>query len=354
MFATPLPIVGLGATTSIGRTVRASAAAARAATCGFREHAYMVDMAGEPMRIAAAPWLDSDLGVVERYLALLCPALEEALEPVRGLALRRISRLGLFTALPPERPGRPADLPRRVLRDLSERFRDVLSNAAVFPDGHASGYEALDAAIRLIRAGTLDACLVAGVDSYLFPETLEWIEACDQLNGAGHQNNAWGFIPGEAGAALLVCSPECAGAAGGPVWGDVVAVGLGRETKLIKTDAVCVGEGLTEAFRNALAGLPSEERIHAVICDLNGETYRADEYGFTILRVQERFMAADDFVAPADCWGDVGAAGAALHVALALITATKRGAKGPNALAWGSSESGVRGAAVIRAASGEQ
>ena len=34
--------------------------------------------------------------------------------------------------------------------------------------------------------------------------------------------------------------------------GEVVSVGLGRETKLIKTDAVCVGEGLTQAFRAAL------------------------------------------------------------------------------------------------------
>jgi 3-oxoacyl-[acyl-carrier-protein] synthase-1 len=54
-------------------------------------------------------------------------------------------------------------------------------------------------------------------------------------------------------------------------------------------------------------------------------------------------------VAPADVWGDVGAAGALLHLCLAVICHRKRYGKGPVSMAWGSSESGERGAAVIRA-----
>lgn len=81
---------------------------------------------------------------------------------------------------------------------------------------------------------------------------------------------------------------------------------------------------------------------------MNGETYRADEFGFAALRTRERFRSATDFVAPADCWGDIGAAGMPLHSALALIANRKRYGKGPISLVWASSESGERGAVLLR------
>lgn len=126
-------------------------------------------------------------------------------------------------------------------------------------------------------------------------------------------------------------------------------MGIGREAKLIKTDAVCVGEGLTQAFRAALSKLPADDRIDNIYCDMNGEAYRADEYGFTCLRTKERFREATDFVAPADCWGDVGAAGAPLHVLLAIAACRKGYAKGPLSMVWSSSEGGERAAGVIHA-----
>jgi 3-oxoacyl-[acyl-carrier-protein] synthase-1 len=178
---------------------------------------------------------------------------------------------------------------------------------------------------------------------------LEWIEECDQLHGGGPLNNAWGFIPGEAASAVLIASEASAKRFGIEAFGEVVGLGLAHETKLIKTDTVCIGEGLTHAFRTALAPVPAKEVVHNIFCDLNGETYRADEYGFTALRTKERFRAATDFIAPADCWGDIGAAGATLHIALAVICHQKRYGKGPISMVWASSESGERGAVVIRA-----
>jgi 3-oxoacyl-[acyl-carrier-protein] synthase-1 len=80
---------------------------------------------------------------------------------------------------------------------------------------------------------------------------------------------------------------------------------------------------------------------------MNGEPYRADEFGFAAVRVKESFMAASDFVAPADCWGDVGAASMPLSVILATIAGWKSYAKGPHAFVWASSESGERGASLF-------
>jgi 3-oxoacyl-[acyl-carrier-protein] synthase I len=66
------------------------------------------------------------------------------------------------------------------------------------------------------------------------------------------------------------------------------------------------------------------------------------------LRLKERLRAPTDVVAPAEAWGDVGAAGAPLHVAIAVISHRKRYA-GPVSLVFGGSEDGQRGAAIVRA-----
>lgn len=335
-------ITGVGAITSIGHTAWTSAAAARAGLCGFREHPFMIDTAGEPMRVASVPVLAADLSVAERSARMLLPALDEALAD----APSDLGRIGLALGLPPPRPGRGEDLAHRLRRAVGEHFGGRIAPVVTFEVGHAAGLLALDAALKGLNGGSIDACLVAGVDSYLAPETLEWVEACDQLHGGGPLNNAWGFIPGEAAGALLLQpvydATECSLA-------DVVGFGIGRETKLIKTDTVCLGEGLTQAFRAALAELPNGSRIDNVFCDMNGEAYRADEYGFTCLRTKERFRAATDFVAPADCWGDVGAAGAPLHVLLAIAACRKGYAKGALSMVWSSSEGGERAVAVVQA-----
>ena len=129
----------------------------------------------------------------------------------------------------------------------------------------------------------------------------------------------------------------------------VAGLGVAREPVAIKTEGVCVGAGLTEAFRAAFQGLSAGQRIGDVYCDLNGEAYRADEYGFAALRCKDRFRAPTDFVAPADCWGDVGAASAPLLAILAVAAARKGVAHGPFSLVWTSSEDGTRGALLLRA-----
>src|SRR5204863_8241044 len=60
VMAEPVYLVGLGATTPVGRDALSTAAAVRAGISGFAEHPYLFDTAGEPIRAAIAPWLDID------------------------------------------------------------------------------------------------------------------------------------------------------------------------------------------------------------------------------------------------------------------------------------------------------
>lgn len=343
--AEPVVIVAMGACTPVGRDAWSSAAAVRAGIGGFGQHPYMLDTAGEPMRAAIAPWLDIDCTGVERFEALLFPALDQALAPVAAApsALRTAIALGL----PSPRPGLDEDIQRQMMNRINQRYARHFGTAASFAAGHAAGLIGLQAAMAKLEQGALDACVVAGVDSYIEPLTLEWLESCDQLHSAGPLNNAWGFIPGEAGAALLLMRESVAQAAELPALAVVLGTGRAMEPKRIKTETVCIGEGLTQAFRGALAALPVGAQVTDVYCDLNGEPYRADEYGFTAVRTNDCFAAASDFVAPADCWGDVGAAGGVLHLMLAGVAGEKGYAKGPVALAWASGETGERAAALL-------
>ena len=339
-------LVSMGASTAVGRDAWSSAAAVRAGISGFGEHPHMIDTAGEPMRVARAIWLDVAISGVDRFEALLFPAIDQALSPIAAQAGDRF-KIALALGLPSERPGLPESLQRDLMTRINKRYAGIISASAVFAAGHAAGLLALEAAVKKLHQGELDACIVAGVDSYIEPETLEWLESCDQLHSAGPLNNAWGFIPGEGAGALLFVRRESLERFQLKELAQVLGVGTAFEPKRIKTQVVCIGEGLTQAFREALAALPDGIKVTDVYCDMNGEPYRADEYGFTALRTKESFESASDFVAPADCWGDLAAAGAPLHLMLAAIAAMKGYARGNIAFAWASAESGERSAALM-------
>lgn len=342
-------IVAMGACTPIGRDAWSSAAAVRAGVSGFVQHPYMIDTAGEPMRAAIAPWIDIGLIGADRLEQLLFPAIDQALEPIASTPETPLS-VGLALGLPSPRPGLPDDIQQQMMSRIYKRFARRFGTVAAFAAGHAAGLIAVQAAATKLGQGALDVCVVAAVDSYIDPLTLEWLEEYDQLHSAGRLNNAWGFIPGEAGAALLMMRESIADAAKLQPLAVVLGTGRATEPKRIKTKTVCIGEGLTQAFRAALDALPAGTKITDVYCDMNGEPYRGDEFGFTALRTKECFESASDFVAPADCWGDVAAAGGPLHLMLAAIAGSKGYSNGNLAFAWASSEFGERAATLIATA----
>lgn len=343
-------VCGLGACTPVGRSAWASAAAVRAGIAGFTQHPFMVDSVGRPMHVAACDWLAEEPDTVARMLACLLAAVQEALEPLfAGDARRPPEQPVLIVALPAERPGLAEDLGEHIERGIGETFPRLFSRTLLIRRGHAAGMIAVAGALQGLQAHEDTPVLVAGTDSWLDPDTLEWLEDTGQLHGAGERNNAWGFVPGEGAGALLLLRGAAAQRRSLPPLARVIGCGLGVEQRLIRSGEVCLGKGLTDAVRAALAGLPPNARVSDVYGDMNGDPYRADEYGFTVTRTRERFDAASDFHAPADCWGDVGAASAPLSLVLAVIAQLKAYAKGRISLAWASSDGGERGAVLLAA-----
>jgi 3-oxoacyl-[acyl-carrier-protein] synthase-1 len=298
------------------------------------------------MRVAQAAWLDIGIEGESRFEALLFPAIEQALLPMETAPHAR-TRVALVLGLPSERPGLPPDLEWRLRARIASQFANRFSAHATFEVGHAAGIVGMRAALAKMAAGAFEACVVSGVDSYLTPESLEWVEQNDQLHGAGRLKNAWGFVPGEGAGAALLAVESAVDRLGLEPLARVIGVGTAFEKNRIKTRTVCIGEGLTAAFREGLAGLPAGAKVTDIFCDLNGEPYRADEFAFATLRTREAFESAADFVAAAECWGDVSAASAPLALMLATIAAQKAYANGQYALFWASSEGGERGAGLL-------
>lgn len=344
----PICIVSVGANTPVGLNTAATTAAVRASIDNFQEHPYMINQEGDPHMLAMVPSVDFSITGSDRYIALSKPAINEALEPLRQLGkIKHVVTAAI--ALPELRPGLPNDLDEKMVSHIMAQDNEYydIEDVKTASKGHAGGLMALESASRLIETGKCEFCLVGGIDSYIDPDTLDWIEDNEQLH---IPSNAWGFIPGEAATFCLICSTNTANKYSLPVKAQLVSIFSALENNRIKTETVCIGEGLTQAVRGAVSGLPENIKIDYTICDQNGEAYRADEYGFMLCRLSEYFTDPSDYMAPADCWGDVGAASGPLFINLIISAAEKGYSKGPHTLLWASSEGGERTAALIRTA----
>ncbi len=339
-----LNVVGAGAQTPVGRSVLAAAAAVRCGISAYAEHPFMLDRRGEPVVVARAEWLDEVMPLEDRVVQLAADAARDALAPVaeRLASLRRFLRV--HVALSAETlPG--ATQRQRVVDRLAARAGLAAIDAPfeVVAEGHAGGLLALENAVAQLRRGEASACLVGGADSWMEPERLEAVDVAGRLHSV---DNSWGFTPGEGAGFCLVATGAVARWLGVRPLAEVVAVASARETRVMGARTVCIGEGLTAAFRGVLD--PRRPVAHSY-CDFNGETYRAEEYGFAVCRTGDGFADAGRFTAGAECWGDVGAASGPLALALPLAAWERGYADGGAQLVWGSSASGpLRAAAVLR------
>jgi 3-oxoacyl-[acyl-carrier-protein] synthase I len=343
---TKIRIVGIGTQTPVGTSVAATAAAIRARLPMIALHPFLVDRFGERVSVAQAPWLPAEVPLLERLLMLAAGAASEALSGLKmALAADRV-RIGVALGLPSKRPGLPPDFADR----FSALLKSLLPSRVTMVDqkllllGHVAGVAAIEEGCRLIREGNADVCLVGGVESYIDRTTVEWI---DWTGGLHAPTNSWGFIPGEASGFCVLASDEFAAASQLPTLGLVLGASMTVEPKLRRDRAVCIGEGLSESFRRTLCSLPDSVLVDQIICDLNGEPHRAEEFGFTMMRLGKRFADPGRFQTPADCWGDVGAASGTLFVALAVMAGRNGYAEGPTTLIWSSAMVAERSSALI-------
>ncbi len=341
-------IVGLGARTVVGLLPETSAAAIRAGISRVEEYAHMIDATGQPLRGAYDRKLDEGLPGVERMAALAEHALAVlAARTCSGGALS----LPLLLALPEARPGFSIADERILERRLARPHGNLnLSSVRTVSRGHAGALEALHLAVQSVQSSAEGACVVGGIESYFEPRTLSWLSQNGQLMRVDARS---AFFPGEAACFAMVASDATRRKLRLPSLAVVRGTGVTTEQAGIKTDRDNLGIGLSEAVGQACHALGPRDLVHEVYCDINGERYRAEEWGLAILRTGQWFRDPARYVAPAGQWGDIGAAtGTAL--AMLAIAAWQRGyARGPLAMLFAGSEAGRRGAVVLERGAGQ-
>lgn len=338
-------IVALTARTPVGLNAESSAAAVRGGISRISQHPFVVDGAGEPVHFARDARIEPQVSGWRRLALLATAALDQILRKLDRV-LSSQNRVSVSLAVPESRPGfqdaDAASLARELANQVSTK--SLTTQVEIAARGHAGGLHALDAAAKAIAQRRTDLSIVGGVDSYFDGQTLRWLSDNRQLAANAVRS---GLIPGEAAGFVALTSGSVRRQLQLASLAIVRGTGTAVESKLIKTDAVNSGEGLASAIREAARGLAvPREVVDAIYCDVNGERYRSEEWGFAVLR-EQNVLRDCSYLAPANCWGDVGAASGPLLVNLAVQAWSRRYAAGPVALVWAGSERGLRGAAVL-------
>lgn len=337
-------IVSCGARTPVGLRAWTAAAAVRAGISRLGFHPYLLDRYGDPMRVAMDGKMDPELEGEARMRVLGESALREACEGVEG----ELGRAAVFVGMPEPRPGWRAEAAEGFVRGLVAGVAPRVDEGRVqaLPEGHASGILAMARASEALRVEECELAIVGGVDSYLHVDTLEWLDGRGRLHNDRDSRSS--FVPGEAAGFCVLASASWCRARQVKPLARIVGVGLAREPSRVGTGMICVGEGLSRAVRDATRGLRlPEQKIGDTYCDLNGERHRSEEFAFAALRNPAPCVDVNRFTAPADSWGDVGAASGPLFAVLAAASGMRGYASTPYALVHAGSYAGLRGAAAL-------
>ena len=336
----PIAIIAAGMVTGVGLDAPSSCAAIRCAIDNFSETRFM-DNGGEWIIGSQVP-LEQPWRGLPKLVHMVVPAIRECLAQTEGVGPERIP---LFLCVAErERPGRLEGLDDELFSAieaaLGVRFHAL---SAVIPRGRVAGGLAMLQARQLIHDERLPLCIIAGVDSYLIAGTLAAYEAKNRLLTSQNSN---GFIPGEAGGAVLVGRQSA---------GNLVCVGIGtgEEVATIDSEEPLRADGMVKAINAALddAGRTMAD-VDYRITDSNGEQYWFKEAALAVTRILRVRKEEFEIWHPADCIGEVGAAIGPCALAVALAASRKAYAPGPHPLCHFSGERDERLSMLLSGASG--
>ena len=341
-------IVAYEACTAVGLTAASFAAAVRAGISGVGDHPFMVDDTGDPLQSALVPTIDPTLSGPERLAALAWGPVERL---GQQLSLLNEHDVMVLITLPEHRPGWTLEDEQVLVARLTEYCSSVIGSSTrlklqVVARGHAGSLAAINQAVKAIRVLDCSAAIVLGVDSYFEADTIDWLLEHQQLITAETRSS---FLPGEAAAILVLMDGAVRRTLQLPSLAIIRGSSVGNERVLIKDDEEeSFGLGMTEAVSQAAATLKlPEEAVTDIYLDINGERYRSQEWAFVALRAWHVFRDPTAYIAPADLYGDVGAASGTLFVILAAQAWAQACALGPHAMLCAGSEAGLRGVVIL-------
>ncbi len=312
---------------------------------------HMIDKRGDHMANCRVESIGDNVFGLERFVALGAPPLREA----ASVHLEQVSaRYGVTSPLPvivaaPEvsRPDFDARLGRELLSELgrvSGVALDFNQSSIVF-GGRGGGVDAFRRGLDVLRRRAADAVLVGGVDSYFHPDVLEALDADYRLHGLKTEN---GFIPGEGAAFVLLQNRSHSG--GFYHYAHIHDADMQMEPRPYSSEEPCHALAMSLALQNVARQVgPTARRVPWVLTDVQNERHRVNEWQLAMGRQFEIFTPEVKHDQPLLETGDIGAASAAMLVAIACMRWQLRCAVGELAIVATHSDGQERGALLLGA-----
>lgn len=334
----PLAITEAGMVTGVGLTAPASCAAIRCAIDNFQETRFM-DKGGEWIMGCEVP-LEQPWRGKTKLIKMAAAAINECLTNNKQI-LPKATPL-LLCLSEHERKGRVIDDDNRFFLDLQDELGvEFHEKSRVIARGHVAVAVALKHARQLLQEFHVKHVMIAATDSLLVATTLSHYEENERLLTSQNSN---GFIPGEAGAALVV----------EPVYAKQEpqlichGLGFGNEKAHVYSEEPLRADGLTAAFKQSLhdAGC-AESILEFKITDTSGEHYYFKETSIAYSRIDRTKRQEFDFWHPADCIGEVGAGIGVVMLAVLKAACEKGYSEGNHILAHLGNDDGKRSAMIM-------
>jgi len=343
-------VAGAGMITPLGANVEMTAAAVRAGISAYQEIDYF-DKNYNAIKMAMVPeaalenclnevLLKGDISAKQaRMLQLATCALYE-LTPI----LSNINKVPLFLAGPEQLNVNDHGINKQFLENIEHQSGiDIdLENSRIISSGRAGGLSSIQLAFRYFESIDQDYVLVGGIDTFYDKPVLDALDNADRLLCGAAKD---GFVPGEGAGFLLLTRSAVLAARYDNQIVFLCEPGNGTESGHLMSEQPYRGEGLDQAFKQALQNYTGPE-IATIYASMNGEHHWAKECGVALLRNKPHFQDAVTVEHYADCYGDLGAATASVLAGI-ITEKIKKGQSNAPSLIYCSSDRAQRTAVVM-------
>ncbi|MDH5729704.1 MAG: hypothetical protein OEZ58_11990 [Gammaproteobacteria bacterium] len=364
-----LSITGIGMVTSVGFDAVHSAAAIRVGFHRFSpiESIPFYDDDDIDMQVNGAPVSILTRGFVQqaRWMRLAHRALEDIMQTasLNTLDAFQWGKTQAIWLLPHDIDAfdwpddeTPSLLQQYFVQPLSQSLAlPITSTTNDLVQQGATGFAAHFAEIEKRFANnqcTRVICLA--VDSLLEPRILQALLNEQRVKTAAEKS---GLIPGEAAVALMIEPAAIASERGSTTGATLLkvihqSVAIDRDDKHWRNNAAFpIGRALAQAIEDACRCLPEQPFVGDLYLDLNGEDWRAKVWSSAQIILQQKQLIDWDAcqeIIPGTSLGDIGAASALVHTALAVRSFTEQYARTDFALVASISDNGDVGVVLLR------
>jgi len=375
-----IAITGRGMVSALGLDVETCCAAARAGILRSRELAYFSvhnpeDGSVENAIGHAADFLTQGFEGDARLLRLLQAGLADLMRqtPTKPWVHKKT---GFYLSMPDPRRCYtgidliPDETEREALKQVAAQvfespldtgnYQGMLNQAAalcgwegettvkgVYLSDHTAVAEALMQAINAITRKEIDIAIVGGAESLLEENVLAWLENTGRLKspaiGAGLQ-------PGEASAFIVLQPLRDAAKLQDGVYGFINHISFAEEDNTLLSGKTALGKALTRVISESTTQ-ETEDNLTPVwlFSDINGEVYRAMEWGYATMRLTQQSERYADPVLwfSAGAFGDTGAVNGAISICMATEAFRHNYAPASTSVLLSSSDARTRSAVVL-------